>query len=87
MYHKEDYEEIHRILLKPLTSAIFCDISKLKESSLLYQPLAKKNKYERKTSTKYNTTLIAALDRYNHTTSDGTEEFLRTTLNNPLKEA
>ena len=85
VYQKDNYEEIQRVLLRPLTSALYCDISKLKESSLLYQPLAKKNKYERKTSTKYNTALISALDRYNHATSDGNEEFLCTTLSDPLK--
>lgn len=85
VFHKENYEEVQRLLLKPLTSAIYCDMVPVKTQELTYRPLAKKNKYERKTSTKYNTVLIAALDRYKHTTSDGTEEFLTTTLNDPLK--
>lgn len=88
VYHKDEqsaYEEVRRTLLKPLTSALYVDITTFKDTPLRYQTLAKKNKYERVTSTEYNTDLIAALDKYKHTTSDGTEEFLRTTHKDPLK--
>ena len=79
-------EEIKVHLLKPFGKAIFTPLD-FKDKPLLYVPIAEKNKYTRKTSTKYNTTLIAALDKYKYETSDGGEQFLRTSLNDPLKEA
>ena len=85
LFLNERNEEVRRVLKKPLGSAIYTNIQPIKDSSLHYQELAKKSKYERVTSTEYNTTLIAALDRYKNTTSDGEEEFLRTARNNPLK--
>ncbi len=85
IFHLEDYKEIRRVLGNVLTSALFVDITHMKQQPLTYQPHAPKNKYQRVTSTKYNNTLIKALDRYKHETSDGNEEFLRTTHNDPLK--
>lgn len=85
LYHNGDFKEISRELLQPFSQAIYTDYSYVRHHSIKYQPLAKKNKYIRKTSTTYNTKLIKALDHHKHTTSDGTEPFLRTTRNNPLK--
>jgi len=87
VFHLEDYKEIRRELGNTLASALFVDVTPITTQPLTYSPYAPKNKYERVTSTKYNNTLIAALDRYKHETSDGNEEFLRTSRNDPLKEA
>jgi len=85
VFHTEDYKEVRRHLLKPFSGALYVDVANFKHQPLTYQPKAKKNKYERVTSTKYNQSLIEALDRYKHTTSDGNEEFLRTARNDPMK--
>jgi len=79
-------KEVRRELLKPFNYALFEPLD-FKSSPLLYQDVKPRRKYERKTSTKYDESLITALERYKNTTSDGNEEFKRTTLSNPLKES
>ena len=87
LWHIGDFREVRRVLLRPFSKELFLDYKFIKTTSLTYQTYAKKNNYTRKTSTKYNTKLIKSLERYKYTTSDGEEEFLRTALTNPLREA
>ncbi len=86
VFHIGDYKEVRRVLNDTFASALFVDTTHVKQQPLTFKPYAKKNNYTRVTSTKYNKTLIKALDRYKYETSDGNEEFLRTSLTDPLKE-
>lgn len=85
LFHTEDFEPVRHILLSSFQKALYVDTLNFKSTPILFKPKAPKNNYVRVTSTKYNKNLIKALDRYKHETSDGTEEFLRTSLNDPLK--
>jgi len=81
----DDYKEVNRHLLKSFGYALFEPLD-FKDTPLKYTNTRPRNPYQRKTSTKYDDKLIHALTRHKNVTSDGKEDFQRTTSNNPLSK-
>lgn len=84
LYHTGDFKEVHRELLQPFGEALYIDYS-LRHTPFYFKPYALKSKIPRVTSTEYDQNLIAALDRHKYKTSDGTERFKRSALQEPQK--
>ena len=63
-------DEVTRELLRPFSKEAFVDYNGVASTPITYKPPVPKNDYVRKTSTKYNTALVKALNRYKHTTAD-----------------
>jgi len=83
----QDHKVIDHTILSAMDQHPHAEYSPVLNSELYYKQYAPKNDYVRTTSTSYDTNLIAALDRYQHHTSDGKEiyEHLATRKQRPKK--